>query len=141
VAAGASGIFLAIANANEGINTPEEYAKFSEPFDRTVLDAVGDAPMNTLHIHGDKVYLDRFYKGWRATVLNYSSHGTGIPIAKARGGFSEVIMGGLDERNFRTLTHLPMKRTPMRAASISSRPAALSRTIRRMKKSCAWRKL
>jgi uroporphyrinogen decarboxylase len=110
MAAGASGVFLAIANANDGINTPPEYAKFSEPFDRMVLDAVGDAPMNTLHIHGDKVYLDRFYKGWRATVLNYSSHATNIPIARARGSFAEVIMGGLDERNFRTLTHLPMKR-------------------------------
>lgn len=110
IAAGASGIFLAIANANEGINTPQEYAKFSEPFDRMILDAVSGAPLNTLHIHGDKVYLDRFYKGWHAPVLNYSSHGTGIPLSKARAGFNGVIMGGLDERNFRTLERGSMKR-------------------------------
>jgi uroporphyrinogen decarboxylase len=104
IAAGASGIFLAIANAEDAILSQSDYAKFSEPFDKMVLDAVRLAPLNTLHLHGDKVYLDRFYQGWPAAVLNYSMHGTGVPIAAMRARWSGVIMGGLDERNFRTLT-------------------------------------
>ena len=66
IAAGASGIFLAIANAQDGIMSQEDYARFSEPFDRMILDAARGAPLNTLHLHGDKVYLDRFVKGWPA---------------------------------------------------------------------------
>lgn len=101
---GASGIFLAIANAQNGIMTEAEYAKFSEPFDRMVLDAAKDAPVNTLHLHGDKVYLNRFLKGWPPAVVNYSEHGTGVEIAAVRKQFSGVLMGGIDERKFRELT-------------------------------------
>lgn len=103
VAAGAAGIFLAIDNAQDGVLTQEEYAKFSEPFDKLILDAVSGAPLNTLHLHGDKVYLDRFLTGWRCSVINYSNFGTGVGIAAVRAKYNRVIMGGLDERNFRTL--------------------------------------
>ena len=41
--AGASGIFLATANAQPHILSREDYARFSAPFDRMVLDAVKDA--------------------------------------------------------------------------------------------------
>ena len=37
--AGASGIFLAIANAQPEILSEDDYAKWSEPYDRIVLDA------------------------------------------------------------------------------------------------------
>jgi uroporphyrinogen decarboxylase len=103
VQAGASGVFLAIANAQDGILTEAEYAKFSEPFDRIVLDAVKDSPLNILHLHGDKVYLNRFLKGWPPAVVQYSQHGTGIHIAELRKRFPGVIMGGIDERRFREL--------------------------------------
>jgi len=109
VEAGAAGIFLAIANAQDGILTREDYAKFSEPFDRMVLDAVPSAPLNTLHLHGDKVYLDRFYKGWPAAVWQYSAHATGVPIATVRSNFDGVIMGGLDEVNFRNLSEAQLR--------------------------------
>ena len=110
IAAGASGIFLAIDNAQEGILTPEEYRKFSEPFDRMVLDAVRQAPLNTLHLHGDKVRLGGFWKGWPAVVINYSIHGTGVPFTAARKNFSGVLMGGIDERNFRKLSPAEARR-------------------------------
>ena len=100
VAAGASGVFLAVANAQAGLMTEAEYQKFSEPFDRLVLDAVKSAPLNVLHAHGDKVYLDRFLKGWPVAVINYSQHGTGIPLAGARRKTSAVLMGGIDERDY-----------------------------------------
>jgi uroporphyrinogen decarboxylase len=100
---GASGIFLAIANAQDGILTEAEYAKFSEPFDRMVLDGAKSAPLNVLHLHGDKVYLNRFLKGWPPAVVNYSQHSTGVDIAVLRKQFPGVLMGGLDERKFREL--------------------------------------
>ena len=110
ITAGAAGIFLAIANAQDGYMTREDYAKFSEPFDKMVLEAVRSAPLNVLHLHGDKVYLDRFYKGWPATAINYSAHGTGVSIARVREQYSGVILAGLNEVNYRKLAPLDLKR-------------------------------
>ncbi|HEV2687518.1 MAG TPA: uroporphyrinogen decarboxylase family protein [Bryobacteraceae bacterium] len=110
VAAGAAGVFLAIANAQSGYMTPEDYAKFSEPFDKMALEAVRSAPLNVLHLHGDKVYLDRFYRGWAASAINYSAHGTGVSIATVRAQYPGVILGGLDEVNYRKLTRGDLKR-------------------------------
>ena len=104
MAAGASGIFLAIANAQDGILSQEDYARFSEPFDRRILEATAQAPLNTLHLHGNKVYLDRFYQGWAASAVNYSRQGTGVPISSVRQKYAGVIMGGLDEDHFRSLS-------------------------------------
>ena len=104
IAVGASGIFLAVANAGNQVLSRAEYARFSEPFDRMVLAAVSSVPLNTLHLHGDEVYLDVFYSGWPASVLNYSAHGTKVSISDVRSRYSGVIMGGLDEVNFRKLT-------------------------------------
>lgn len=100
---GASGIFLAIANAQDGILTEAEYAKFSEPFDRMVLDAAKGAPLNILHLHGPKVYVPHFLKGWDA-VMHYSTHETGLAFARARAQFGGVLMGGVDQRPYRTMT-------------------------------------
>lgn len=104
LAAGASGIFLAIANADSDVMSEPDYAKFSEPFDRMVLEAVKGAPLNILHLHGDHVYLDRFYNKWLATAINYSAHGTGVPLSRVRQKYSGVLMGGLDEKNYRDLS-------------------------------------
>ena len=110
VAAGAAGIFLAIANAQDGYMTQAAYAKFSEPFDKMVLEAVRSAPLNILHLHGDKVYLERFYQGWPVSAINYSVHGTGVVMANVRARYSGVILGGLDEVNYRKLARLDLKR-------------------------------
>lgn len=97
--AGASGIFLAVDNAQQGVLTLDEYRRFSEPFDRIVLEAAKDAPLNILHLHGAKVYLDHFWQGWPVQVVHYSAHETGVPLSKARKMTSAVLMGGLDHRN------------------------------------------
>ena len=104
IAAGASGVFVAIANAQEGVLSRQDYARFSEPFDKMVFEAVAGAPLNTMHLHDDKVYLDLFYKGWPAGVFHYSTHGTGVSIAEARRNFSGVILGGLDHVNLLSLS-------------------------------------
>jgi len=110
VAAGAGGIFLAIANAQEGILTQDDYARFSEPFDKQVLAATAHATLNTLHLHGDKVYLDRFFQGWAASAINYSAQGTGVPMRAVRQKYSGVLMGGLDEVHYRTLSTDTLRR-------------------------------
>jgi uroporphyrinogen decarboxylase len=110
IATGAAGIFLAIDTADEAVLSPAEYAKFSEPFDRMVIDAVRSAPLNVLHLHGEKVYLDRFSEGWPAAIVNYSPHATGVGIAGMRQRFSGPLMCGIDELHFRTLSVAEMKR-------------------------------
>lgn len=104
VQAGASGIFLAVANAQENFLSQPDYAKFSEPFDKLVLEATAHAPLNTLHLHGDRVYLDRFYKGWAASTINYSVAGTHVPMSTVRKQYGGVLMGGLDEVRYRSLS-------------------------------------
>jgi uroporphyrinogen decarboxylase len=108
VGLGAAGIFLAIANAQDGVLPQEDYAKFSEPFDRLILEAASGAPLNILHLHGDKVYLDRFTKGWPAAAINYSNFGTGRTVAAMRSTYDGVLLSGLDEQNFRQLSEADM---------------------------------
>ncbi len=102
LATGASGIFLAIDNHPH--LTEEEYARFSEPFDRMVLDAAREAPLNIIHLHGERIYIGRFSRGWPAAALNHSLHSTGIPLAEVRRHFDGVLVGGLDELNFRNVS-------------------------------------
>jgi uroporphyrinogen decarboxylase len=109
VETGAAGVFLAIANAGDGVLTRDEYIRFSEPFDRMVLDAVKSAPLNILHLHGKQIHLDRFYEGWPAAAINYSHVTTGVPIADFRKRYGGVIMGGIDEVNYRTLSEADLK--------------------------------
>lgn len=104
VESGASGVFLAIANADESILTAGEYLKFSAPFDRIVLDAVRTAPLNVLHIHGAQVYLDLFHKGWPAAVLNYSTASTGVDLAQTRKDYNGVLAGGINETQYRSFS-------------------------------------
>ena len=128
--AGASGVLLAIANAQAGVMTAPDYAKFSEPFDKLVLAAIPSAPLNVLHLHsdekfGDKLYLERFYSGWPASVINYSLH-TGVGIADLRRKYNGVIMAGLDERGFRELTPLDLKRQWAAASRAAGKKFILS---------------
>lgn len=112
LAAGASGVFLAIANAESSILSVEDYLKFSAPFDRMVLDAARNAPLNVLHIHGAKVHLDLFADAARwpgAAVINYSVKTSGVAIAAFRRRYKGVIMSGIDEAAYRTLTPAQLK--------------------------------
>ena len=108
--AGAAGIFLAIQNADRKTMTLEDYRKFSEPFDRIVLGAAQGARLNTLHIHGNEVYIEHFLAGWPATAINYSIAGTGIAFAKIRPRYSGVLMGGIAENAYRTLSPAELRK-------------------------------
>ncbi|MBI3693421.1 MAG: hypothetical protein HY238_01075 [Acidobacteria bacterium] len=118
--AGASGIFLAISNANDGYLTREQYQKFSEPFDRMALDGAKGAELNILHLHGDKFYLDLFYN-WPARAIQYSVAATGVSFRKVRQHYSGVLMGGIDEIHFKELTAEQM-REQIRVARVEAGP-------------------
>ncbi|MFN3321927.1 MAG: uroporphyrinogen decarboxylase family protein [Bryobacteraceae bacterium] len=107
---GASGIFLAVNSAQATILSRDEYVKFSEPFDRMILEAVNSAPLNTVHVHGDKIYLHKFYQGWPINMLSYSAHASGVAISTVRSRFGGVMLGGIDERKFRTIDSKELKR-------------------------------
>ena len=123
---GAAGIFLAIANAQDGLLSEADYGRFSEPFDKMVMEAVADAPLNTLHLHGEGAYLERFFSGWPAAVIQYSTHGTGVPIEEVRARYDGVLMGGIDERSFRDLTRIELKQQWQAAQSAAGKKFILA---------------
>ena len=125
VQAGASGIFVSIANAQDGVLSEADYAKFSEPFDKLIFEAVSSAPLNVLHLHtdakyGDKLYFHRFLQGWPAAAINYSTY-THIPIPDVQKTFGGAVMTGLDERNYRALTPLDLKREWLAAKNAANK--------------------
>jgi len=102
------GHFPSRCQRQEGILTRDEYARFSEPFDKLILHAVAEAPLNILHLHGDKVYVDYFAQatGWKISGLNYSFHETGYSL-RGRGKLARHPRragGGIDHRDYRTVT-------------------------------------
>ncbi len=112
---GAAGMLVSVANANKAEMTPADYQKFSAPFDRRIMAAASGAKLTVLHLHVEPDYL-AFFRGWPAPVINYSIHVSGIPIADVRRQYSQVLMGGLDEVNFRKLSADDLK-TQWEAAS------------------------
>jgi uroporphyrinogen-III decarboxylase len=102
-AAGAHGILLAVANANSKEMAVADYGCFSAPFDRRIM-ADAPAPLNVLHLHVERPYLDQF-QSFSAPAINYSLHVSGIPLSMMREQFPRaVMMGGIDEVNYRKLT-------------------------------------
>lgn len=112
---GVSGVFLAIANAQDGILSLDDYQKFSEPFDRMIIDAIKDAPLNILHIHGPRAYCEHFLRTWRGVTIHYSEAETGFSIAEAHAIFPGTLMGGIDHRSFRNLSVQQLRAAARRA--------------------------
>ena len=115
--AGAAGIFLAVAAADDDVMTSEEYQKLVRETDHMVLDAAGGkSQLNILHMHGNKIHFDALLT-LPAQVINYSIHGTGIGIEAAKRKFSGTLMGGLDESRIASLedpVSMPKFRRPPR---------------------------
>jgi uroporphyrinogen decarboxylase len=104
LATGASGVLLSVANANAAELSPEDFVKFSQPFDKRILQGIAGARLNILHLHVQPAYLGLF-EGFPAPIVNYSLHVSGIPIADVRKRYPNmVIAGGIDEVNYRKLT-------------------------------------
>jgi uroporphyrinogen decarboxylase len=101
---GTSGALVSIFNATSKFGSVAEFERYSRPYDKRVLDALGDTKLTFLHLHFlDRPYLDQF-KDFHAPVINYSQKTSGISIADVRKQYSQVIAGGVDEVDFDKLT-------------------------------------
>ena len=103
LASGVAGILLSVANAKSSVLSPEDYLRFSAPFDKRILQAISGARLNILHLHVEPSHIDLF-RDFPATAINYSVHVSSIPVADVRRRYGNVIMGGIDEVNYRKLT-------------------------------------
>ena len=117
---GAAGILLSVANANAQELSPEDYTRFSRPFDKRILQAISGAKLNILHLHVEPAYIGLF-DGFPAPIINYSLHVSGVPVAEVRRRYPQVIAGGIDEVNYRKLTPEQMK-AQWKAASEAAGP-------------------
>jgi uroporphyrinogen decarboxylase len=101
---GASGALVSIFNAESKFGSVEDYAKYTRQYDKRVLHALADTKLTVLHLHYlESPYLDQF-KDFNAPVLQYSVKTSGIPIAEVRRKYSQPILGGVDETDYRKLT-------------------------------------
>jgi hypothetical protein len=98
----------AIAESEAG-HARKRVAAGASGIDRLILEAVSGAPLNVQHLHGGKVYLDRFAKGWPAAAIDYSNFSTGRTVAALRAQYGGVLMSGLDEKNFRQLSEADLQ--------------------------------
>lgn len=117
---GVSGVFLAIANAQDGILPLDDYRKFSEPYDRMVIEAVSDLPLNIVHLHGPKIYHEHFLKTWRGVTIHYSEAETGFSLAEAHAIFPGTLMGGIDHRSYRNLSVEQLRAAARRARDMAA---------------------
>jgi uroporphyrinogen decarboxylase len=123
---GVAGILYSVANANRAEMAPADYDKFSRPFDKRFLEAIGETKLTFLHLHVQPGYLE-FFRDFTAPVINYSLHVSGIPMAEVRSQFpSWVIAGGIDEVNYRTLTSGDLRRQWQAAAQAAGRKFLLT---------------
>jgi len=101
---GASGALVSVFNAESKFGSVDDYKKFTRPYDKRVFDALADTKLTVLHLHFlERPYLDQF-TDFKAPILQYSVKVSGIPISEVRQKYSQPILGGVDEIDFRKLT-------------------------------------
>jgi uroporphyrinogen decarboxylase len=101
---GSSGTLVSIFNATSKFGSVSDYERYSRPYDKRVLAALGESKLTILHLHTlERPYLDQF-RDFAAPVINYSVKTSGIPIAEVRKVYAQPIAGGVDEVDFDRLT-------------------------------------
>lgn len=93
---GASGIFLSLGAASEDVMTAEEYRTWGRPFDLEILEAVKEAPLNVLHIHGKRIHFDEVID-YPASALNWSHFATAPSLLEGKTRSGKTVLGGIDE--------------------------------------------
>lgn len=94
---GAEGIFYAIQAASHAFHTEEEYARFGEPYDRRVLEAVREhSRLTVLHCHGEQLMFDRL-AALPADVWNWDDRRAGPTLAEGKALVPGAVQGGLNQ--------------------------------------------
>jgi uroporphyrinogen decarboxylase len=99
---GAAGIFLSLGAATGEVMSEEDYKTWGRPFDLKILEAVGDAPFNVLHIHGKQIHFDSVMD-YPVSAINWSHLLTPPSLGEGRRRSGKAVMGGFDET---TAAHL-----------------------------------
>ena len=94
---GAEGIFYSVQAASHALHTEAEYARFGEPYDRRILEAVrGPSRLTVLHCHGERLMFDRL-AALPADVWNWDDRRAGPSLAEGKALVSGAVQGGLNQ--------------------------------------------
>jgi uroporphyrinogen decarboxylase len=105
LAEGIGGIFYSIQTASASVMDDETYARFGEPWDRRVLEALRPKSFLTVvHCHGDRLLFDRLAR-LPGHVWNWDDRAAGPTLAAAAGQIVGAVCGGLNQ--WRTLREAP----------------------------------
>ena len=97
LAEGVAGIFYSIQAASRSVSSPEDYARFGEPYDRRVLESVRDKSILTIvHCHGDRLMFDRLAP-LPGHAWNWDDRAAGPSLAEVRAQTVGAVIGGLDQ--------------------------------------------
>ena len=94
---GAGGVFYSIQAASRAFHTEEEYARFGEPYDRRILDAVRErSRLTILHCHGAELLFDRL-AALPAHAWNWDDRRAGPSLADGQRVVPGAVIGGLNQ--------------------------------------------
>jgi uroporphyrinogen decarboxylase len=92
---GAAGIFYSIQAASRSLHSEDEYVEFGEPYDRRVLESVGERSILTIvHCHGDALMFDRLAR-LPGHAWNWDDRGTPPNLATGQSAVPGAVIGGL----------------------------------------------
>ncbi len=94
---GAQGIFYSVQAASTSFHSEEEYARFGEPYDRRILDAVRPRALLTiLHCHGENLMFDRL-AALPADAWNWDDRRSGPSLKDGKARVPGAVIGGLSQ--------------------------------------------
>jgi uroporphyrinogen decarboxylase len=97
LAEGVTGIFYSIQAASRSVLSDEDYARFGEPYDRQVLEAVaGKSALTIVHCHGDRLMFDRLAR-LPGHAWNWDDRATAPSLGDGRARVPGAVIGGLDQ--------------------------------------------
>ncbi len=94
---GAEGIFYSVQAASHAFHTEDEYARFGEPHDRRILEAVREGSrLTVLHCHGERLMFDRL-AALPADVWNWDDRRAGPSLSEGKDMVPGAVQGGLNQ--------------------------------------------
>ena len=91
---GADGLFYATNVARRDLLSPAECRRFQRPWDLGVLDAVGSARFNVLHLCGAAAHLDEFLD-YPVQALSWAASESNLSLSEVRRRTGRAVIGGL----------------------------------------------
>jgi uroporphyrinogen decarboxylase len=94
---GVTGVFYSIQAASRSAHAEATYVEFGEPYDRQVLDSIGERSLLTIvHCHGDALMFDRL-AALPGHAWNWDDRRTPPTLAEGKGRVPGAVIGGLDQ--------------------------------------------